>query len=74
MAAKLTGGKKLRQSKTVRSNVYSILATLGTVAAVLGGGAEPTVAIPAVASAAVSIWGNLMSIVHRKKATEVIEK
>ncbi len=73
MKPELTGEKKLRDSKTVKANVLSILASVGTIAAIIGGGAEPTVAIPAIVTAVGSIWGNIASIIGRKNATEKIQ-
>jgi len=69
---KLAGGKTLSESKTVRSNILSILATIGTIAAILHGGADPGVMIPALATAAGTLYGNIMSIIHRRYATERI--
>lgn len=68
----LTGGKTLSESKTVKSNVVSIVATLGTIVSIVYGGADPGLMIPALATCLGTLYGNVMSIIHRKNATEVI--
>jgi hypothetical protein len=68
----LEGSKKLFSSKTVHGNLLSILATIGSVAAVVSGGAPLEILVPAVTAAVGSIWGNLMSIFGRAAATQKI--
>lgn len=73
MSEELTGGKRLRDSKTVINNALSIVAAIGTIASIFAAGSpDPSVTISVVTTALTSIYGNVMSIIYRKKATEKI--
>jgi hypothetical protein len=69
----LKGSKSLLSSKTVHGNILSILATVGSLAAIASGGVAAPVLYTAVAAAGGSIWGNIMSILGRKSASERIK-
>lgn len=69
----LEGEKSIFKSQTVHGAVVSILATIGSLFAVVKGNVPPEVLWPAITGAAASVWGNVMSIFGRKKATETIK-
>lgn len=70
----LTGKKKLRNSKTVHGNIMSIIASIGSVAGILLAGGDPATLATAVTGCVVTVYGNIVSILGRKNATEKIQK
>lgn len=71
--AGLEGEKSILKSQTVQGALLSILATVGSLIAVVKGNVPPEILWPAITGAAASVWGNIMSIFGRKKANETIK-
>lgn len=69
----LTGSQTALKSKTIQGNVLSILATIGTVALLVGNGVPSEILLPALASAGGSVWGNVLSIFGRLSSTKKIK-
>lgn len=70
----LTGKKKLINSKTVHGNIMSIIASVGAVVGIVLAGGDPATLTTAVTGCVVTVYGNIVSILGRKKATEKIQK
>lgn len=68
-----SSGKSPMKSATIQGAVLSILASIGSLAVVIKGGVPPEILIPAVTATAGAIWGNLLSIFGRMKATQKIK-
>lgn len=71
--AELEGAKSLLSSKTVHGNIVSIVATVASAVAMLKSGVPPEIAWSVVTTAGASIWGNILSILGRKSASEKIK-
>lgn len=71
MGSDLIGGKSAVKSQTIQGNILAILATLGGLGAAYHS-VPVDAAVPLIVAAATSIWGNVMSIFGRARATQKI--
>ena len=65
-------GKPAFKSATIQGNVLAIVASAGVIAAAYNNADGGTVNSAVILAAVGSIWGNLMSIFGRMRATEKI--
>jgi len=70
--SQLLGTKSFLKSQSIQGNILAILATLGSVASIVVGGAPLEIIVPAASAAAAAIWGNIMSVFGRFRATKQI--
>lgn len=73
MGDELQGEKSAFKSQTIQGNILAILSTVGGVIAAYKGGTPVDVFIPVVTAGALSLWGNILSIFGRTKATQKIK-
>lgn len=71
--AELEGEKSALRSQTIQGSILSIIATAGTVAALILQGVPYDILIPTIVSSGAAIWGSLLSVFGRYKATEKIK-
>jgi len=64
--------KSVLKSQTVQGNILSIIGALGGLFAIIHGGAPIDILVPAITAGGAAIWGNIMSILGRYKATRTL--
>lgn len=69
----LTGDKSALKSATIQGAILSIVATIGSLAAIVAAGAPSEILLPAVMGAATAVWGNVLSILGRVRAVNKIK-